>query len=218
MKYSILLLLFFALISCGKKHNDIPSDANNVSSIESERDTLRFPKILDSSSGFPWKESYSEAIADELLKDDNISILHKIIIIDDLEKIQCENFNNMNTNEKISFFIVYLSSIAEAESDFKNYSKSKAPDGTTNVGLFQIDKKSAIRHGGSKYNDISNDDLEVGETNARIAVNILRNQLRDRKNLLFPRYYWEVLYGEKGFKNFKRHFLLHLDQLNCRSL
>lgn len=213
MKFFVLILALLILISCGKGH-----DTSSHSLSELEVDRLQLPQIDNSTSGLEWKDTYSKAIVTEILKDENSSILNRSISTKDLDELGCPNLNNMNYEEKISFFIVYLSAIAEAESDFNNFSKSKAPDNTINVGLFQIDKNSAKRHGGIKYKDITNKELEIGEVNSTIAVNILRNQLRDRKNSLLPKYYWEVLYGERGFKNFIRHFNNHLDQLNCGAL
>lgn len=219
MKNLFFLFLTLMFGSCGKSDSGTSTYSSRLEmSYRIERDRIRIPTIKNSSSGRVWNDSYTHSIIDEILKDENINILDKNIKSGDLQKLNCENFNNMTAEEKISFYVVYLSSIAEAESDFNNSSKSWAPDKTLNVGLFQIDKKSALRHGGITYKNISNDELENGDTNSRIAVNILRNQLRDRKNSLLPRYYWEVLYGEIGFKNFIRHFKEHLDELNCRSL
>lgn len=219
MKNLSFLILLIVFISCGKS-NDAPG--SNVPPSEDtgklEVNSVRLPHILNSSRGLPWIEDYSLAIVDELSKDENTIFFSKHMHDDDLKRLDCLNFNNMNKEEKLSFFIVYLSAIAEAESDFNNQSKSRAPDNTINVGLFQIDKKSALRHGGEKYRNISTSELENGEINSRIAVNILKNQFRDRSDRLFTRYYWQVLYSEKGLKNFMRHFNLHIDQLNCRVL
>lgn len=219
MKYFSFLILLSVFFSCGKSDSPPGQTASTDNAeVQIEANRVRLPQILNSSRGLPWDESYSRAIVDELLKEENEVIFKKTIGASDLERLDCLNFNNMTKEEKINFLIVYLSSIAEAESDFNNFSKSKAPDNTINIGLFQIDKKSALRHGGEKYRNISTRELENGEINSRIAVNILRNQLRDKEDRLFTRYYWEVLYGKKGLENFTRHFNLHIDQLNCRLL
>lgn len=156
MKKVSFLIFLIVFVSCGKSNDVTGSNVplrEDTEKIEVNR--LRLPHILNSSRGLPWIESYSLAIVDELSKDENTIFFSKHMYDDDLKRLDCSNFNNMTKEDKLSFFIVYLSAIAEAESDFNNQSKSRAPDNTINVGLFQIDKKSALRHGGEKYRNIS---------------------------------------------------------------
>lgn len=182
------------LMSCGDSRTGATPPNSPIDIIES------IPvKIRPSSSGHPWKISYSVALA-TLLSDAHFSdMLQTEIVSEDLDLIGCSNFNELTEQAKKRFYIAFLAAIAEAESDFETTQKTYNPsDKTMNIGMLQIDHASANRHAYDYFERrFSDDDLKDPELNLRVGAFILKNQITGKiaTSRLFPErtYYWQVL-------------------------
>lgn len=214
--------LFFAVsffCACGKDSDSL-SSAKKIDEINPEERAGNLREALDlrlsaSSVGVPWEFSYSEAIVEEFLKADFAPLFQMNLKREDLTRLQCPGFNRATNIQKMKFYLTLLASIAEAESDFKNSSRSMAPNGTTNIGLFQMDVKAANAHTKNALGTITDHDLSYGEMNSRVGAHVLKNQLTKKGPVIFRGdYYWEVLNPNRGsIKNVVKYFHEHLDQL-----
>lgn len=205
MKLKIIFLLMLPLIfSCGKNHNIDASNGSASLVIEKIEDanlndqSISSIKISDSSSKLQWPNEWTSELADVLSEPHFESIYNLSINKYDLEIVKCEKFNELSNVEKKIFYIVYLASIAEAESDYDIKTKSfNRSDRTLNIGLFQIDLASAHRHAREFFTISSDNDLIDPKLNIAVAAHILKNQLNSKahKGRLFPvkSYYWQVL-------------------------
>lgn len=241
--FSFNVILFASMLlfqSCGKADSsgqnssitaeeakiDLQVDGDGLENDEQERavvlqDALDL-KLKPSSIKRDWEVSYSKSIIKEFSKKEFDPLFEMELNEDDLALLNCTGFNRANDVEKMKFYLLLLSSIAEAESDFKNESTSTAPNGTTNIGLFQIDKKAAMVHAKhavpdekDKFQDISNEDLRSGEFNSQIGSYILKNQLTKKGPKIFRSdYYWEVLFPNRSSKeHVLRYFKSHLNEM-----
>ncbi|MBC7428880.1 MAG: transglycosylase SLT domain-containing protein [Bacteriovorax sp.] len=203
MKFNLLnslslLLSAFIIVSCGNSGSN--SESSRIVSVQSESLPI---KIHPSSSGHPWKTSYSLAL-DSLFADSEFnSFFDTKIVEEDLQLAGCSNLNELNYQSKKIFYTAFLAAIAEAESDFEVTQETyNRVDGTMNIGMLQIDRASANRHGGDYFNRYFKDeDLINPELNLMIGALILKNQVTGRvaSERLFPEhsYYWQVLTGSK---------------------
>lgn len=200
-KCVILAISLFMIAGCG--NSDSPSESVVISDeIIDGHQTVRL-KIRPSSSGRPWKMSYGKAL-EALLSDPFFSEMYDAEIEkEDLALVDCLNFNELNYSSKKIFYIAFLAAIAEAESDFEAEQKTyNRADNTMNIGMLQIDRASANRHGADYFDRYFNEeDLKKPELNLMIGALILNNQITGRvaTNRLFPdrTYYWQVLSGSK---------------------
>lgn len=210
MKSIFMFSILFLIASCGKN-----SKPNEEIEMVSQFSTLREidVKIHKSSGKFPWEKEYSEAIIEEINQNSKLSsLLETEINQGDLKRLDCVNFNELSNYEKSVFYTVYIAAIAEAESDFKNGSETmNYKDMTNNVGLLQIDTKSALRHAKNEYGKLTEKDLKNPIVNLKVGLFILKNQITGKvanKRLLpVKSYYWQVLTQNKRFfKNFKMNY------------
>lgn len=249
-------LMFFSILllfqSCGKDSGTDLTQAvgavqNEEVPVEDQGRYMDLQEALDlklspSSAKYNWKKSYSESIVREFSRKELEHLTQDGFQIseNDLEVLGCSGFNRANKVEKMKFYLLFLASVAEAESDFKNESYSKAPNGTSNIGIFQIDEKAGINNtnvalGKKIYNPKSlsdfmffNSELKNGDFNSKTSTYIFKNQLKKHRNQLFTKngnfFYWEVL-GCKSLdgvscfngsinKNFIAYFNKHVNQLN----
>lgn len=202
-------LVLLMCVSCGGGSGagaGAGQETNGFVTLSSEVDQILADtiEIKKSSRKIEWKEEYTRALA-ETLSDPAFSSLYTTEINQtDLDRVNCKNFNSLNDVQKQTFYIVYMAAIAEAESDFRTGVRTKTPgDGTINVGMLQIDEASADRHAKGAIGNLDENDLTNGETNLKVGVYILKNQLKNQKSQgrIFPErsYYWQVLtYTQKG--------------------
>lgn len=92
--------------------------------------------------GYPWKNDYSNTISEQFDKDYMKPL--KTLKIDeaDLEQIQCKGYNYATDEEKRKFWVIFLSAISKAESNFKPDEEYPEDNGTISAGLLQIDQKA----------------------------------------------------------------------------
>lgn len=205
-------LVLLMCVSCGKGDSagsgvEVESqNANLTLGAEADQIQTETIKIQKSSRKIEWKQDYTRALA-ETLSDSSFSSLYTTEINEaDLKRVNCKNFNQLTNFQKQTFYIVYMAAIAEAESDFRTHIKYETPgDGTINVGMLQIDEASATRHAKGAVGNVDENDLTNGETNLKVGVYILKNQLGSKvaKGRLFPErsYYWQVLTYTKPGKD-----------------
>lgn len=198
--FSILFIIIF-IFSCGKDTTSSNNATLNYLNI-SEYSSIDSIKINKSSKNNSWSKDWSFALAEVLSTSDINQILDIEIAKNDLDLVGCSNYNQLNSMEKKIFLIIFISAIAEAESDFQIANETYNPsDSTMNIGLLQIDLASAKRHSGTKYPIKSDIDLKNPSINLKVGAYILKNQIvkSKYKGRLFPvnTYYWQVLSGSK---------------------
>jgi hypothetical protein len=156
-------------------------------------------KIKPSSSNIQWEDKYTDYLYKTLSGPSFDPLLDQKIDEDDLKKINCPQFNELDKDQKKKFYIVYLAAIAEASSDYNTNDETYSRfDKTTNYGLLQIDPESAKRHAGSiVINDIGKDELTNYVPNLQVGAYILKHQIAGKiaTGRLFPdkTYYWPTL-------------------------
>lgn len=168
-------------------------------------------EITESSMGLEWKESYTEAVVEVLEHKDIQPLFEATIHHEDLKKIGCTNYNDLTKLEKMKFLVVYMSAIAEAESDYRTRLTTKNwGDGTTNVGMLQIDVQAARFHTKSALGEVSKEKLKDPHFNLKVGVFVLKNQVLGNiaRGRFFPKrsYYWQVLtYPKRLLKTMERN-------------
>lgn len=196
-KVSFLVILIFSLFSQLANAEDIIIYKNSGKKI--------------------WGKEITQTFLEKISLPQFDSLMTIPIDIEDLKLLECSNFNNLSDEQKKAFYIVFFAAIAERESDFKADSETfDRGHFNTNVGLFQIDKNSAIRHAyalvGAK---VTKKELKNPITNFVAGLYIFKNQLEgafrdDTTGRLFPtkHFYWEVLglrKREKFLKSFSNN-------------
>lgn len=196
-KICILFLLF--LLSCGQSSSEHSSPIDTISN------TLEVKSFEGFIKNEAWKSDWSFFIYKALSNSELHSLTDININLIDLNQMNCSNYNELSNHEKSLFLVVYFATIAKLESDFNPRNRTG-----TNLGLLQIDTKSAIRH----YRDIdlhSNIEISLFDPNFNllIGLHIFKNQISGfhtsrTKGRLIPEgnYYWEVLN-----LNFRNKFL-----------
>jgi hypothetical protein len=196
-------------VSCGQSSSEHSSPS----------DTLLNTLEVKSFEGFikneAWKSDWSFFIYKTLSNSELHSLTDINISSIDLKQMNCSNYNELSDHEKSLFLIVYFATITKLESDFNSSNRTGS-----NLGLLQIDTKSAIRH----YRDIdlhSNIESSLFDPtiNLLIGLHIFKNQISGfhtsrTKGRLLPEgnYYWEVL--NLNFRNkFLKTFFKYSDNL-----
>lgn len=200
--------MIFIFISCGKK--DTESANNNVATDLSKINDQNNPKKLivkfssSSQQKYIWNDNYTTTILSQLDDSDLSSILEMDLDDFDLKLLKCNGYENATREERKNFFVLYLASIAHAESRLNPNTTYREKDGTLSTGLLQIDVASANRHAsiytGNKYDQR---DMFNAEMNLISGLYILKHQLdgglnNERKDvqsrlLTDKSYYWSVL-------------------------
>ncbi|MBC7714772.1 MAG: transglycosylase SLT domain-containing protein [Rhizobacter sp.] len=203
LKTLALALVMFTLFSCGND-STTTSTSSDVRVIDAEITTLQlsFPSILK----YSWAPWYADSLYRYMNEKTELDTLFTTEVNrSDLHLLRCDNFNLLPTFQKKRFWILYMASIAHAESGLNPNDTYREPtDGTLSSGLLQIDRASANRHS-TPYtgfvftqNDLFNPDL-----NLMAGLYILKHQLEggisgerpDIRGRLFTNssYYWSVL-------------------------
>ncbi|MBC7429163.1 MAG: transglycosylase SLT domain-containing protein [Bacteriovorax sp.] len=202
LKTLAFALVMTALLSCGKYS---ATSTENRSIIDAEITTLQmiFPNVP---SRYSWAGWYAESIYRYMNERPELDALFTTdILLSDLHMLHCDNFNSFTTYQKKRFWILYLASIAHAESGLNPTQTYREPtDGTLSSGLLQIDRASANRHS-TPYTGFvfAQNDLYSPDLNLMAGLYILKHQLEggiygerpDIRGRLFTNssYYWSVL-------------------------
>ena len=169
-------------------------------------------RINQSTRKLRWEKSYTDAVMDELDRPEIEPLLKTKISSVDLQTLNCTTLNEQSFAKKKIFYIVFIAAIAEAESDFRVALRTRNPsDNTINVGLLQIDEQAARNHTKGSLGHLEAIDLVDPETNLRVGVHILKNQVLSKvaRHRLLPErsYYWQVLSEERRvLLNLKTNF------------
>ena len=206
MKNIIYYLVFILLLtSCGSDNKISPATQNAI--VVNDAYWSSF-SIRNTSNQEVLSPLINQNLFDELALSSLSSLFNSHLDVNDLQHLKCSNFNQLDTTQKKLFYVVFLASIAERESDF-----NPADQTGSNIGLLQIDPASAVRHAREIVGDrVTINELSVPETNLSIGAFILKNQISgkwkpDVAGRLFPDdiYYWEVLnskYRNRVIKSF----------------
>ncbi|MBC7429971.1 MAG: lytic transglycosylase domain-containing protein [Bacteriovorax sp.] len=173
-----------------------------------------------------WDNSWNDAISNEIDQKINNDMITEYIDQDDLISLGCPGFNSADADSKKDFWIVFLSSLARAESAFNTKVRSRAPKGGHgNYGLLQLSKATAREQCG--INDPK--DIADPAMHLRCGVKLLAWQLKgapvtetkflrpDLKGQLFGKYI--LLWGplrqndKRGRALLVSWFKKHLDQM-----
>ncbi len=204
-----LLVIFclMVLVACGSKDSS-PNNSNlgEVVGSENQEDAKSLDVKFYSSAPqiHTWKESYTSIILETLDRPELRTLLDLPLNTNDLSMLKCTGYQNASVQERKKFFVLYLASIAYAESRLNPRSTYLETDGSLSSGLLQIDKNSANRHAGPyiDYRYSQNDVLDP-HLNLIAGLYVLKHQLEggmnddrpDIKNRLFTNksYYWSVI-------------------------
>lgn len=94
-----------------------------------------------------WKNEWTEAVLDELKKDEfrmgESALLNIKIDEEDLNELECIGYNKASLDEKSDFWVVFFSALARAESAFNEKAQSRMSRGHKSFGLLQLAKSTA---------------------------------------------------------------------------
>lgn len=187
------------------------SEQKKIEIEEVKEELVEELEITDSSMGLEWKDSYTEALVETFEHRDIQPIFDITIHHEDLEKIGCVNYNDLSKLEKMKFLVVYMSAIAEAESDYRTrLTTTNWGDRTTNIGMLQIDVSAARHHTKSALGEVSKEKLKDPHFNLKVGVFVFKNQVLGKiaRGRFFPKrsYYWQVLtYPKRLLKTVERN-------------
>lgn len=202
---TILSLCLIVAVSCGSKEG--PSQMQTKQTQKENQESAK-SLVLKFYSSAPqihtWKESYSKVILETLDRPELNSLIHLPLNSNDLKMLKCSGYQTASADERKKFFVLYLASIAYAESRLNPKSTYLEADGSLSSGLLQIDRNSANRHAEPyiDYRYTQNDVLDP-HLNLIAGLYVLKHQLEggmsddrpDIKNRLFTSksYYWSVI-------------------------
>ncbi len=195
MKKISLLILLSWLSACGNSHST--SSLINPPADQKDDELKAFTiKKLNGKPG--WKNQLNLQLNEELDQNRYANIFNIEFDATDLKLLGCTNYNELNYDEKKLFIIVFLAAIAERESDFDPNNMTYDPTHKNwNIGLMQIDTKSALRHANEELTEAQ---LKDSFTNLKVGISIFQNQItgkyrQELNGKLFTgkSFYWEVL-------------------------
>lgn len=204
MKKRWAALFLLMLISCGKGGNEAFLESETGGVIESQVKDLKL-NFQSSSNKHSWRPGYTQSLLRYLEEKGELSsLLDAKLRQSDLALVGCPGYESATLLEKKRFWVIFMASIAYAESRLNPMTTYQEKDGTLSSGLLQIDVASANRHSfpytGFRFTqkDLFNTDL-----NLMAGLYIMKHQVEggvrgerlDIKNRLFTgrNYYWSVL-------------------------
>ena len=205
-KFSIFILLL-CLSACGNSSGPAPLIDPQTDHKNDEQNAFTIRKL----NGKPgWDNQINYLLAEELDQSRYANIFNIDFDATDLSLLGCSNYNELSLNEKKLFIIVFLAAIAERESDFDPNNMTYDPSHKNwNIGLLQIDTRSALRHANAELTEAQ---LKDSFINLKIGISIFQNQItgkyrQELNGKLFTgkSFYWEVLndtYKHRVIKSF----------------
>lgn len=203
-----MIIIFLSILSsCGKSKSidsNVPkyTDAN-VQSQKEEIGKLNL-KFKTISAQNIWESNYSQSILHYLGRAELSTLIDTEINANDLKMLGCSGYSRSSIFEKKKFWVIFMASIAHAESSLNPRAVYREKDGTLSSGLLQIDVLSANRHT-QTYTDylFSQQDLFNTDLNLMAGLYIMKHQLEGSINAQRPEligrlftdrsYYWSVL-------------------------
>ena len=198
-----LVICSIVLSSCGSSDSQPQNEQSGTENQEASKSLV--VKFYSSAPQIhTWKESYSKIILDTLDRPELNSLLFLPLNSNDLSMLKCNGYQTATPEERKKFFVLYLASIAYAESRLNPKSTYLEADGSLSSGLLQIDRNSANRHAGPYLNyRYTQSDVLDPHLNLIAGLYVLKHQLEggmtddrpDIKNRLFTSksYYWSVI-------------------------
>lgn len=126
-----------------------------------------------------WKSEWSQALREELQKDEykngTGALLNIEVDEEDLDELECDGYNKASTDEKADFWITFFSALTRAESAFNPKAVSGKNRGHRSYGLLQIAKQTAHKECGL---DPKNKGVLNPEENLKCGVKLIQWQLQ----------------------------------------
>ena len=99
-------------------------------------------------------------------------------------KVLCPNWENLDDDEMLNFWVWFLASIAYVESSCRETVKAKTTDGY-GVGLYQLNSNSSNRswRDGDSGDSCGLSDMSNGKNNIKCAIEIMHEFLKGKKGL-----------------------------------
>lgn len=181
---------------------------------------------INSYHKFEWRTEWTEALTNTLLQDDHKIMLNRFIDEDDLNELNCPDYNYASLEEKLDFWQVFFAALVRSESGLNEKARSPKMRGHRSYGLLQLAPQTAKRF--CDLNSIE-DDILNGTKNLACGIKLLSWQLSgapdkngkmkraDLENQLFGKKI--LLWGplrqndKQGRKRLYQFFHAHLDQL-----
>ena len=169
-----------------------------------------------------WRPDWSLAIKNSLSDE----MLDRFLDEDDLESLNCPDYNYASKEEKIDFWTVFFASLARSESGLNEKAKSPRQRGHRSYGLLQLAPDTALNQCNLVFLD---EEILNGADNLSCGVKLMSWQLNgangkrtDLTNQLFGKriLLWGPLRAndKNGRKRLYDFFKQHLDQLSFCSL
>lgn len=134
-------------------------------------------------NSYSWKNEWSQALKEELQKDEykngERSILNIEIDEEDLDELECDGYNKANQEEKTEFWITFFSALTRAESAFNPHAVSGRSRGHRSYGLLQLAKLTAQKECGL---DSKSKAVLHAEDNLKCGVKLMQWQLQGAPN------------------------------------
>lgn len=185
-----------------------PVNYCQLMSVDPNKESLDFfsPAIYPAWGKKEWKNSWSDKVVSTIEGDPRLanSMLYNPNAISekDLVSLSCSGFKFATPDERKMFWIVYFSSIANIESGFDPSTSYGEGDGTTSLGLFQIDKRAANVYCGGQDamgRGFSSSDMKNAETNIECGVHMIYQQINAIRPSSMRKYGKGNLFAEKNW-------------------
>jgi hypothetical protein len=101
---------------------------------------------------YSWKSEWTQSLKSELSKEEyknsETALLNIEVDEEDLDDLECDGYNKAGYDEKIDFWVTFLSSLSRAESGFNPKAASRKTRGHRSYGLLQLAKQTAAKECG----------------------------------------------------------------------
>lgn len=196
--------------------------------IDSGNHSFEYPLIV-SKGRREWKTEWSKQISEDLNDPDLEELMTAKLKSDELQALNCPNFNSMSSNNKKHFWNIFMATMSSTASGHNPQSYYDERGSNDSYGLLMIDAPNSRAHGcrkldgskphGGKSERGSGEDMYEPSTNLRCGMYILRNQIRKSGSLFYRNSYWGMLrtngHGQEGFKD---QFISSIQQIKaCRN-
>jgi hypothetical protein len=129
---------------------------------------------INSYHKYEWKTEWTEALSNTLLHEDHKLMLNRFIDEDDLNELNCPDYNYASLEEKLDFWQVFFASLVRSESGLNEKARSPKMRGHRSYGLLQLAPQTAKRF--CDLTSIENDILD-GAKNLSCGIKLLSWQL-----------------------------------------
>ncbi|WP_372655858.1 hypothetical protein [Halobacteriovorax sp.] len=194
MKVFIFSITFLFLFSCSS-NLEIPDESSTLKDSDQDLISATIFQVVGDYNGNLWSREWTQFIYDSL--EYNTGLLENDINEQDLQSINCSNFNSLSKTQRTMFWALFMSSVSHFESSFnpnERYYESSMKK--YSEGLFQLSTSDSSYYSNC---DVDNSNILDPKENIRCAISILDVQIegssRREPGRLFPDsyFYWSVL-------------------------